>query len=311
MRHVEHEIVTAAPPETVFRLLVDVERWPQLFKPTVHVATLERNGSKERLQLWATANDDVRTWTSVRQIDAAALRIAFHQDQPATPIASMAGQWQISKTADGGARVVLTHHYSVIDDDPEVTSWLAAAIETNSTQELAALREASTGDLAGDGLTFSFSDSIRISGQGESAYQFLYEAGAWPERLPHVARLDLQETTPGLQTLDMDTRSPDGGIHRTRSVRVCFPNERIFYKQTQVPALLSAHTGLWQLDPTDGDVVATSQHTVVLKASAIPEVLGSDATVADAREFVRSALGGNSRTTLQHAKAFAESGHRA
>ena len=52
---------------------------------------------------------------------------------------------------------------------------------------------------------------------------------------------------------------------------------------------------------------ATSRHTVLLDPAAVDEgVLGTDKTVADARSFVRDALGTSSLATLNHAKAFAE-----
>jgi aromatase len=51
--------------------------------------------------------------------------------------------------------------------------------------------------------------------------------------------------------------------------------------------------------------VATARHTVVINPDAVSKVLGPDRTLADAREFVRNALGTNSRTTMAHASAYA------
>jgi aromatase len=45
---------------------------------------------------------------------------------------------------------------------------------------------------------------------------------------------------------------------------------------------------------------------VALKRSAVTTVLGEDATVRDARAYVREALGANSRATLALAKEYAE-----
>ena len=65
------------------------------------------------------------------------------------------------------------------------------------------------------------------------------------ERLPHVARVVLTEDTPGLQFLEMDTRTKDGSTHTTKSVRVCFPDTRIAYKQITLPrADVRAHRPL-------------------------------------------------------------------
>jgi aromatase len=121
-----------------------------------------------------------------------------------------------------------------------------------------------------------------------------------------VARVRLDEETPGLQTLEMDTRAKDGSTHTTKSYRVCFPHHGIAYKQVTLPALLSLHTGYWTFRDDEDGVSASSQHTVVLEPANIAKVLGPDATVADAREYVHTALSTNSLATLSLAKAYAE-----
>jgi aromatase len=141
-------------------------------------------------------------------------------------------------------------------------------------------------------------------------FDFLNEANLWNVRLPHVARVDLTEPTPGVQVLEMDTLTKDGKKHTTRSVRVCFPTERIVYKQIVLPALMTLHTGCWTIaaDPADGAALTvTSQHTVSINEANIHRVLGPDADVAAARTFVQGALSANSLATLRHAKEFAES----
>lgn len=105
----------------------------------------------------------------------------------------------------------------------------------------------------------------------------------------------------------MDTLTKDGSSHTTESVRVCFPQHRIAYKQTTLPALMALHTGYWEFRTNpDGSTTASSQHTVIIEASRITEILGPDAGVPEARTFLREALGGNSRATLNHAKNYAE-----
>jgi len=128
-----------------------------------------------------------------------------------------------------------------------------------------------------------------------------------------VAKVQLTENTPGLQGLRMDTLTKDGSVHTTESVRVCFPHYRIVYKQTTLPALMTLHTGYWTFeeDPADpASTLATSQHTVVINDANIAKILGPEAGVAQAREFVRNALSTNSTATLGHAKDYAESARK-
>lgn len=310
-RVTEHSVLVAAPAETVYDLVADVSAWPQVFGPTVHVEVLQEapaGGGEQLLRIWAIAGDQVRTWTSRRVLDPAARTITFRQVVPAAPVAAMGGAWRVETTEDGSTRVLLLHDYRAVDDDPAAEELIARAVDGNSRAELTALKSVAELGEARDELHFSFHDSETVNGAAGDVYAFLDRAELWPERLPHVARLDLTEDEPGTQHLDMDTRGPDGSLHNTTSVRVCFEERHtIVYKQLKVPVAMSGHTGRWELETLpDGTVRATSRHTVTLDPEGVRTALGPQATLAEARALVRKALGTNSSITLRHARQYAE-----
>ncbi|NLU74339.1 cyclase [Streptomyces sp. HNM0575] len=305
-RQVEHEITVDAPAAAVYRLLAEVENWPRIFPPTIHVDHMERGEDEERIRIWATANGEAKNWTSRRTLDPRKLRITFRQEVSSPPVAAMGGTWIVEPLSGSASRVRLLHDYRAVDDDPDGLKWIDEAVDRNSRTELASLKQNVELAHASEEITFSFEDTVRIQGQAKDAYDFIDEAGMWAERLPHVASVRLEEDTPGLQTLEMDTRAQDGSTHTTKSYRVTFPHHRIAYKQVTLPALMTLHTGLWTFKEDEHGVEATSQHTVVLNTGNIARVLGEEAGVADAREYVRNALGANSRATLGHAKDYAE-----
>ncbi|WP_329215643.1 aromatase/cyclase [Streptomyces sp. NBC_01485] len=305
-RQVEHTITVEAPAAAVYRLIAEVENWPRIFPPTIHVDHVERGAGEERIRIWATANGEAKNWTSRRTLDPESLRITFRQEVSTPPVAAMGGTWIIEPLSGTSSRVRLLHDYRAVDDDPEGLKWIDEAVDRNSRSELAALKTNVELAHASEEITFSFEDTVQIAGAAKDAYDFVNEAGLWVERLPHVASVRFSEDTPGLQTLEMDTRAKDGSTHTTKSYRVVFPHHRIAYKQVTLPALMTLHTGYWTFAENDGGVAATSQHTVVLNTANIAAILGPDATVADARGYVRSALSTNSRATLGHAKDYAE-----
>ncbi|WP_410876151.1 aromatase/cyclase [Nocardia sp. A7] len=306
-REVEHTITVAAPPTEVYRLLAEVENWPQLFPPSVYVTRLEHEGNEERIQIWATANGEPKTWISRRVLDPEQLRITFWQEVSAPPVAQMSGTWIIEPRDDGGTELRLLHSYRAIDDDPDGLAWIEKAVDDNSRAELPGLKAAVESVVRTADLTLSFVDEVEIAGAASDVYDFVNEANLWTERLPHVASVQLTENTPGVQVLRMDTLTKDGSSHTTESVRICFPQHRIAYKQTTLPALMALHTGHWEFRTNpDGTTTASSQHTVIIEAARITEILGPDAGVPEARTFLREALGGNSRATLNHAKNYAE-----
>ena len=308
VREVAHEITVDAPATRVYDLVADVEKWPEIFLPTVHVEYLEKTGNSERIRIWATANGTAKVWTSRREHDRAGLAIAFRQEQSAHPVGRMGGTWVVEPVGPDRSRVRLRHDYAAATGDPADLEWIDRAVDHNSTVELAALK--SYAELAGsDGPDelLTFDDTVDVAGSAEDVYDFLNAAQRWEERLPHVVRVSLVEDEPGLQVLEMDTRTKDGSVHTTRSVRVCQAPRLIVYKQVVLPALMTLHTGRWSIGETGaGHLAVTSRHTVRINRARIAEVLGAGADLASAREFVRGALSGNSLATLRHAKAYAE-----
>ncbi|MFJ3880918.1 aromatase/cyclase [Streptomyces sp. NPDC090077] len=307
LREVEHEITISAPAAAVYRLIAEVTNWPRIFPPTIYVDHTPAGANEERIRIWATANGEAKNWTSHRTLDPEGLRITFRQEIPAPPIAAMGGTWIIEPLGEGESRVRLLHDYRAVDDDADSLAWIDEAVDRNSKTELAALKTNVELAHAAEDLTFSFEDTVQINGSAKDVYDFVNEADRWEERLPHVATVRLVEDTPGLQELEMDSRSKDGSLYTTKSYRVTFAHRKIAYKQTTLPALMTLHTGYWTFTENAEGVAASSQHTITLNTANIAAVLGEQATVEDAREYVRTAVSNNSRATLGHAKAYAES----
>jgi aromatase len=302
-----HTITAAASAHTLYGIIADALSWPVVLGPTIHVERLTGDDHEETLQLWATANGEVRTWTSRRTLDPDRLRVTFQQERSPAPLTAMGGAWSLEQTGPGSTQMILDHTFSVAGDDPEAARWFATAVDKNSTTELAAMKELVEGLDARTALTLSFTDSVEVTAGAAAIYEFLWDAHRWPQRIPHVAGLEVTEPLPQVQVMSMETSTTDGGKHTTRSVRVGFPGRRIVYKQIETPALMRVHTGEWLLAEGDGTTLASSTHTVVINTENIAEVLGSDATVEDAKKFVQQALSHNSSTTLRYAKAHAES----
>ncbi|MFB4301863.1 aromatase/cyclase [Actinomadura sp. NTSP31] len=304
-RHTEHTERIDAPPDAVYRIVADVTTWPVHFPPTVHAVRLSGDDRAERIRIWALANGALRTWVSERTLDPAARTVAFTQAEPSAPVAEMHGTWRIGPGGDGGSHVVLVHDYAAVDDDPDALALIDRAVDANSGKELEALRHAA--ETAAEDLTLEFSDGELVHGPLEAAYDFVNECDRWPERLPHVARVALTEDEPGLQFMEMDTRSPDGSAHTTASGRVCVPGERIVYKQTTTPPVMRTHNGEWLFEPAgDGAVRVTSRHTVVIDPGALRGPAAGGMDLPAVRRKIRETLGANSRATLRAAKRYAE-----
>jgi ribosome-associated toxin RatA of RatAB toxin-antitoxin module len=301
-------VAVDASAATVFDLIVDVARWPQFFTSLIHTS-VEPSGddATDVVRCWGVrGHDAVRVWSARRWIDTDALRVDFDNDPPPPGVRSQRGRWQVEATGENSCTVSLAHAFDCGDDVPSaVADKIATEFAKHSAAQLAELKDAAErADELAD-LVIGWEDTLFVSGDAADAWVVLYEADKWPERIPHVARIDMTEPAPGVQFFDMDTSTPDGRPHTTRSVRVCFPHELIVYKQTTLPPMLEAHTGHWRFAATPEGVVIGARHTVTLKKSKL-DFLGPDTTVADARRYARKVLGTNSMKNLQIAKAYAE-----
>ncbi|WP_328980570.1 aromatase/cyclase [Streptomyces canus] len=306
LTRVTHATEIAAPADEVYRIIADVTLWPLHFPPTVHAERRAESGVAESIRLWATANGELRTWVSARRLDPVARRIEFEQTQPRHPVATMGGTWRIEQHPDGTCTALLDHHYRAVDDTPADLERIARAVDTNSTAELASLKRVAEW-AGGAGLLLAFEDTETIAGTPAEAYDFLYDLGSWPDRIAHVQRIDMTEDVPGLQYMEMDTKSPDGSVHTTTSWRVCTEPDRIVYKQLKLPAVLRAHTGEWRFEAVDGGCVrVTAAHSVIVDPEAAARLPAPMTDLTQIRDAVRAALGANSRATLATAKAYIE-----
>jgi C7-C12 aromatase (ARO/CYC) len=304
-RTVEHRAVVDAPAAVVFDTVAEVERWPQYFRPAVHAEYLERGESYDVVQRWALVGDTaVHTWTSRRDLDRDGLRIAFEQLDVEAPLRRMGGEWVFKAVSDGQCEVEVRHSFEAVD--AEAAARTEADLQRKAGFQLDTVKSTAERHEELAELVLSFEDPLFIGGRAEDAYAVLYEADRWPERIEHVLSLTLTEDVPNVQFFDMDTRTPDGAAHTTRSVRICLPHRKIVYKQIRLPKLLDGHTGHWLFTPTPEGLIASARHTVTIKPAAIQAVLGDSATVGDARRYLRTVLSANSMKNLQLAKRWAE-----
>lgn len=302
-----HSVEVDAPAGAVFGLISDATRWPLFFPENVHVERLEFDGTNERLRMWATAGGRLRSWISQRVHDPGTRCVEFRQTHTQLPVTMMRGTWITEERADGTSLLTLLHDFAVHGDAAGDVAWVEQVLDLNSRAELASLRSLAERWTRFDDLVLSFEDTVRINAPAERVYDFLYRAGDWPDLIPHVARLELTEDTPGVQVIAMDTLTADGAGHTTESVRICFPHAgRIVYKQTTTPALMEAHTGEWNVVSDENGLAVVAQHSVVLREDAVEQVLGAGADLARARRHVREALGRNSTATLHTARRYAE-----
>lgn len=300
----EHDVLVRASPGTVFDLIADVESWPVILPPAIHAERLSQGGDHDTVRRWMLAgSESVRSAVQRRHLDRRNGAISVEDVAPTAPRCTAAAEWRIR--GEGAATRLSFVHRIVLAGDVDAAEF-RAGLDARVPAQLDAIGDAAERSAELADLVLSFEDPLFIGGAAEDAFAVLNEADRWPERISHVSRLDMTEDEPGVQFFDMETTTPDGRAHSTRSVRICLPHELIVYKQIKLPALLDAHTGHWRFTTTPEGVVAGARHTVRIKPSAVEKVLGAGTTVQQARSYLRRVLSANSMKNLQLAKSVAE-----
>lgn len=301
-----HEVTVAAPAGTVHRLLADLDNWPWIFRPFVHVELLGTDGDFERVGMWTTTGDEVEHWVALRRVDDTALRIEFRPETPAAPLETMSRTWVVQPRSERECTVRLLHHYTLAGDDPAARQATARVIDTVAEGETAAVRAAAELACGAAELLLTVTDTVDIAAPQQAVYDALYDVRAWPGILPHVARATPLQDTDGLQLVEIDTMETSGRLLAMRTARVGRPPHTLAYKQLVLPPIGRSHHVRWHLAPAPGGTRVTSRQTVVIDPEGIGRMPGGDRSTADAAAFVRRELSAKVRLLLDGVKEHLE-----
>lgn len=141
IRTTRHSIKVAAPPQRVYNLVANVDRWPHMFDSVLAVEHIGWSGTGERVRFWGTFGERRGSWVTAREVNPKRMQLRFRQERPAYPFATLGGLWLV-RPKGSGAVVALDHYYTVVGDDPVEAQRLEQTIGENSMAMLDALRRA-------------------------------------------------------------------------------------------------------------------------------------------------------------------------
>ncbi|ABD13499.1 hypothetical protein ThrDRAFT_04660 [Frankia casuarinae] len=297
----EHEIRVGAPAGFVYRLLAGLEHWPSIFAPFVHAERLGTDGELERVGMWTTSGTRVERWVAFRRCQQEDLRIWFRVEQPPPPLESMERAWTVVPVSDGECLLRLAHELRVTAGVSADIGAVVRQVDVVAEAETAAVRAAAERAVSAPDFLLTLHDDVRVDGPADRVYDFLYAVDRWPDRLPHVTRVDVQQDEPDVQLVEIDTAERRGGVLTTRTARVGRPPRGIVYKQLRLPPLASSHHVRWDIEDGGDHTVVRSIQTVVINGPGIAELLGASTSLEQARSFIRTELGSKVRLILDQA----------
>lgn len=286
---VEHVIDVAAPAEDVYRLLADAGNWAWIFGPFVHLDVAEGGtaGAEERVTVWSHGDGEVHRWVKHRVLHPDRLRIDYRPEQLPPTLAAMERSFVVEPVGERAARVRLVHRFRAAGSS--APDGIRDTIDRISDAELAGVKAAAEPLAERPDLLLVFGETVHLPGRPADVYDFLWDAGAWPDRIPHVSEVQVQDTGDA-QLVAMRTAEARGGTLTTKTVRIGFPHRAIVFKQLLLPPVGRAHVVRWSLAEESGRTAVTSRHTVLVDAEGARRMLGADTDPGKAAEFVRREL---------------------
>lgn len=112
---------------------------------------------------------------------------------------------------------------------------------------------------------------LEINCSAEEAYRAIYELEKWPEKLPHVKRIEVLYNDGVYQEFLMDVQSETGMIY-VRSIRRCLAEEGITFFQPQPPKFLKHHCGGWNFRKQGDSCLVTTWHQWNLERPKAQEI---------------------------------------
>lgn len=101
--------------------------------------------------------------------------------------------------------------------------------------------------------------SLFINSSLEKCYDAIFNMKNWPNKLPHVKKIEVLYDDGMYQEFLMHVSS-DKGLIKVRSIRRCIKNESILFFQPNPPVFLKHHCGGWKFKSSNKGCIVTTWH---------------------------------------------------
>lgn len=303
-----HSVGVDAPADVVFDLIADVEQHRRIFPSVLHTAYVERAEGGDRVERWSWIQplDAVRAWRARRELDRAAGRITFVHENPSAPLTATSGEWSFKALSSGSTEVELRHEYTLDTSAPGCGA-AVSLLDRGATVQLKQLKGFVEAREDAAEREVSYEAQLVIDEPIEDVYNYFYEADRWNERIPHCLSASAKEDVEHLQIVVMDVQVPSGALHTTKQARVCFPGEKIIWRQLEgLPPLDDMLYGYMLFEQTPEGVLVRTGQTELLKRNGVAK---RGWTLEEAKEHVAEVRGGRNLDSLKSAQEFLRRRH--
>jgi aromatase len=141
MARTDNSVVIDAPPDLVWDMTNDVERWPELFTEYAEATVLERNGDtvRFRLSMHPDENGKVWSWVSERTADRLTRTVKARRVETG-PFDYMNIEW-FYEPAGNGTRMRWVQEFHMKPGAPLDDAQMTERLNTNTAVQMSVIKE--------------------------------------------------------------------------------------------------------------------------------------------------------------------------
>lgn len=151
MKATIHSILCHASANTVYGIISNSARWPDIFEPCINVESLEKGECYEVIRVTAEVNGVEMQWVSHRVLLEEIQGINFETNPPMSLLKSMQGRWRVLSMEEGGSLLSLEHNFEVkeevkglvegVNTPDEALDFMMQAIHRNTLKEFNSIKK--------------------------------------------------------------------------------------------------------------------------------------------------------------------------
>ncbi|RAW85761.1 SRPBCC family protein [Photorhabdus laumondii] len=318
MNYVEsHSIICNAQVENVYQIILNSDKWPEIFEPCQEVKTLFRDREGEKIEVKALLNGILMQWESNRKFYPETFSIKSKLNPPMTLVKEMETSWRVVKINSQQCVLLLEHLYDLeseiaglidgVETIEQAHQFISKAIDTNSVKELNNIKNIVESTEGSEKvLTGTITHSVVCEAPARQVYTLVKDVSCWTDIFSFCDGAEVLERSGNEELVEIKAKQNNKAVSwQTR--RYYFDAiYRVDYVMPTPMPLFKTMNGRWQIIPVnDQRCIITVQRNWALLEDVSGIVDGID-NHDQANSFVISFINDNTRMEMDSFKSQVE-----
>lgn len=303
-----HTISCLAPASEVYKIIKDVNFWPQIFESCISARVIKKNENIELVRIEAIQNDATIAWETKRIYFHDIFRIDFELPTPMPFLKSMNGQWRVIPIEKNLCLINVVRNFELLENVTgiranintleEASDFIKKFIAQNADNEMQSIKSFVEKP---DPAFIRFKSKYIVPFKRDEVFQIFSNVAKWPEILPHCNQVEIIYDDTDNQEFIMHIKTNQIN-EQFRSIRKC--NKETFnisYFQPVPPPILRAHSGNWQFNKVKEGTEVVSEHSIYVDPVVCAEIFQEE-NLDKNKQRVREIIQNNSKNTVEACK---------